>query len=70
MPFTAFAVISRNPLKIKKSTSLEVLIIFKWLWEMDCLAVLLAQNPHAHRFAMSNQMVRLHGISCLSRLSP
>ena len=35
MPFTAFAVISRNPLKIKKSTSLEVLIIFKWWWEMD-----------------------------------
>ena len=37
-----------------------MLIIFKWWWEMDCLAVLLSQNPHAHRFALSNQMVRLH----------
>ena len=40
----------------------------KWWWEMDCLAVLLTQNPHAHRSALSNQMFRLHCISCLTRL--
>ena len=39
-------------------------------YEIQSQTVEEAQNPHAHRCALSNQMFRLHGISCLTRLAP
>ena len=48
-----------SPSHIKKKAPRLRCVIFKWWWEMDCLAVLLAQHPHAQHFVLSNQMFRL-----------
>ena len=50
---------------LQKNVAFVTVCIFLWWW-MDCPAVLLSQNPHAHRFALSNQVFRLQQCFALS----